>query len=215
MTKSSNYWYKGYHIENIPSKALENLLSKVNDYYFNKSIDIGCGIGRNIPLLLRKSNDITAIDNNQYAIKNVKKKFKHVNAYTLDILDLSKLFHKEFDFGLAWRVLHLGDDMHRKKTIKNIVNIMKNGSYIAIAVSSRGCLSYKQKILKGAKIISPGTIFRINDRNIEDTRHYFTEKEVEESHPQLYVRNMFKFNELSGDGKHSKEYIAALMRLDN
>ena len=105
--------------------------------------------------------------------------------------------------------------MHRKKTIENIVNIMRNGSYIAIAVSSRKCLSYKQKILKGAKIISSGTLFRINDRGIEDTRHYFTEKEIEELHPQLYVLDMFTFNELSGDGKHTKKYTAALMRLDN
>lgn len=204
MNEQSDYWYRGYYIENIPSKALERILSNIDNCTFDQSIDIGCGMGRNIPLLLRVSKKITAIDDNSKVIECVRKKFKQVGAYIMDIQDLNNFYHERFDFGVAWRILHLGDDTKRKKTINCLIDIMKDDSYLAVAVSSRKCPSYKQKILKDARIISPGTIIRINERGIHDTRHYFTEREIEKLNPMLSMEDMFIFDELSGNGKKLK-----------
>lgn len=99
-------------------------------------IEIGCGIGTIIKLILRKDNEITGVDISDKYIKFLKKQYKNVKNLKFiksDIFGLpKKVKNKFFDTVVMVNVLeHIKDD---DKALKIVNKLLKKNGKIALMV---------------------------------------------------------------------------------
>lgn len=191
-------------IPNGPSGGLQKLLEEIGP--FEMSADFGCGLGRNLPLLFKKSKHIFAYDINLEVIKSVKTKFPGVRAETISLSDID--FYDSFDLGVAWRVLHLD-----RRMIDNVVNSMKHNSYLAIALSSRNCEYYHNPQLYGGTEICDGTIQRTDSQGNLEQRHYYTHDEIVNLDTRLKMLKHEIVIEPRCAGKGFKQYHSVLYQV--
>ena len=133
INSTSDKKYAEYLIE-AQSKGWKNRLDVQRPYRNNlikyslgKTLDVGCGIGRNLSVLKRGS---LGIDHNAFMIKYLKK--KGVNALTTQEFRRDKNFKKEFDSILIAHVIEHLDNEEVKKFIKDYAKYIKKGGKILI-----------------------------------------------------------------------------------
>jgi len=118
---------------NNEEKALERMIEAKNytDWLFEsakpylkgKVLEIGCGIGNMTKLLIREKIDLTASDNNENYIQDIKTVYDGLNAFCFDI-SKGALENKadSFDTILCFNVLeHIEDDITALKNINKFL----------------------------------------------------------------------------------------------
>lgn len=106
-------------------KAIEKLNLGENDFV----IDIACGTGLNIPIILRNTKNISALDFSEEMLKEATKKFPAVKFIHGDACTF--LFEKKADKIICTYSLSLIENW--KEVIKNISrNINENGSLVIL-----------------------------------------------------------------------------------
>lgn len=118
--EKDNWWYKGKR------DLFEQL---INSRQFSHALDIGCGVGSNIPVLNAHADTVIGLDNSEKAIHYCKQKgYKNVmvgNATALPFPDHS------FDLVVCSDVLEHVDD---QKALSEIKRVLKKGGIFLFSV---------------------------------------------------------------------------------
>jgi SAM-dependent methyltransferase len=144
-----NYLAEDYnHKRRKPWKALEDFLQKIDINKLGSSgycLDIGCGNGRNFPLISFTSNHIIGLDNSiellKFAQKNansfIEKKIErkpHIQL-TLCSLDLLPIRSKTINSAYVIAVIHhIKKSKNRKVIMQQIYNIIKDNGWVIVSV---------------------------------------------------------------------------------
>lgn len=88
-------------------------------------LEVGCGEGRGIELLIEKCNSITAIDRNEYTINHLKEKFKEITFIKESVPPFNGVESDRFDSLITFQVIeHIEDD---ELFVKEIARVLKPG----------------------------------------------------------------------------------------
>lgn len=203
--KNNLIWDKLYsnrlHFSRWPWSDLISICSKYSR--FNKKLkilEIGCGVGANVPFFLSKNCDYTGVDISKNAIKFLKKKYKskRLNFIHCDYINLK--VNKKFDLIIDRGSITSGNSYVNIIRIINKINVdlKNNGKFICIDWYSKKTQSYK--ILKTKKnlvsvkkgpLFNVGSVFFINLLEIKQLFKkfkiiYLTEKLINNYMNKMY-----------------------------
>ena len=152
-----------------PNKKVEELISLLPEK--GNVLDIGCGAGGNSIFLAEKGFNITAIDNDEEAIKAIKEKYPKINTINQDILNF-KFEADKYDLILAINVLNFFKKEDAETIIENMIKSLKQGGLIyiqAFSVNEKckgfGCLFGKEELLN---YFSKNEVLECEELNIKD-----------------------------------------------
>lgn len=97
-----------------------------------EAIDLGCGYGRNALFLAECGFNVTAVDKYLDCLTGIKKKTDKITIVHADLIDYE--FTKKYDFILCAFVLHFFERNDARKFIKKMVDHLKKGGILAIAL---------------------------------------------------------------------------------
>jgi len=92
-------------------------------------LEIGCGVGRSLQLLLENCNQYTAIDKNKSLLDSIGKKYPNLHLISQNIPPLTDIPDESFDYILSFQVIeHVKND---ELFIKEVKRVLKpNGKFI-------------------------------------------------------------------------------------
>lgn len=164
MTESYyNYLAEDYNHKRRKSwKALEDFLQEIGIdklFYSGYCLDIGCGNGRNFPLISLTSNHIIGLDNSiellKFAQKNANNQIKknietkpHIQLI-LCSLDLLPIRSKAINGAYVIAVIHhIKGSKNRKLIMQQIYNILKDKGWVILSVWRKFQKKYRWFFLK-------------------------------------------------------------------
>jgi len=158
-----NYLAEDFHLKRKnPWKALDVFLIKIRtkfDIFNGFIVDIGCGNGRNIPLLKTEDNKIIGIDNSLELIK-IARKASQSNSYPKekqnkaiqfilsDFLYLPIRKNRIETIASIASLHHVRSKSNRKKAVLEMCQILKEGGYLILSIWRRYQKKYKLYFLK-------------------------------------------------------------------
>ncbi len=105
------------------------------NYLGGKVLEVGCGEGRGIPLILEHTSDFTAVDKIEAVIDELKRKFPTGTFRSMNIPPLSGLNENTYDVVLSFQVIeHIKDDAF---FLKEIARVLKPGGVALITTPNR------------------------------------------------------------------------------
>lgn len=131
---SENYYTEKYGLTRTHSEVL-NAVTIVPP---GKTLDLGCGSGRNSLYLNQKGFDVTAWDKNQMSISNLNKIIaaEGLKNIITDVVDLNTLaFDGEYDFILSTVVMMFLERDTIPRLIANMQRCTKPGGYSLIVAA--------------------------------------------------------------------------------
>ncbi|WP_269811454.1 tellurite resistance methyltransferase TehB [Buttiauxella ferragutiae] len=131
---SENYYTEKYGLTRTHSEVL-NAVTIVPP---GKTLDLGCGSGRNSLYLNQKGFDVTAWDKNQMSISNLNKIIaaEGLKNIITDVVDLNTLaFDGEYDFILSTVVMMFLERDTIPRLIANMQRCTKPGGYNLIVAA--------------------------------------------------------------------------------
>jgi len=139
----SRQYFKAYDTligECFPYKhLLETILKELNIKKEDKILDVGCGTGHFLKMLKKMGvKEITGIDNSKFALEFCKQKVSKIKLLKLDIGKPLPFQSNEFDKIVVINVLYLFSKQERKKILKELYRVLKNGGKIAVINPKKG-----------------------------------------------------------------------------
>ncbi|WP_151993371.1 tellurite resistance methyltransferase TehB [Buttiauxella massiliensis] len=131
---SENYFTEKYSLTRTHSDVV-NAVTVVRP---GKTLDLGCGSGRNSLYLNQKGFDVTAWDKNPMSISNLNKiiEAEELKNITADVVDLNTLhFDGEYDFILSTVVMMFLERNTIPGLISNMQRCTKVGGYNLIVAA--------------------------------------------------------------------------------
>ena len=110
------------------------MFSKFQDYIGKEVLDIGAGIGRNIPFYIEQCDKVVATDVFESQIETMKKEFGHYKQFEAAYLDIMngslENYAGKFDTILCINVIeHLPDDL---KAVERMAECLRPGGHLII-----------------------------------------------------------------------------------
>lgn len=131
---SENYFTEKYGL----TRTHSDVVSAVTIVPPGKTLDLGCGSGRNSLYLNQKGFDVTAWDKNPMSISNLNKiiEAEGLKNITADVVDLNTLhFDGEYDFILSTVVMMFLERNTIPGLISNMQRCTKPGGYNLIVAA--------------------------------------------------------------------------------
>ena len=131
---SENYYTEKYGL----TRTHSDVVNAVTVVPPGKTLDLGCGSGRNSLYLNQKGFDVTAWDKNPMSISNLNKiiEAEGLKNITADVVDLNTLhFDGEYDFILSTVVMMFLDRNTIPGLIANMQRCTKVGGYNLIVAA--------------------------------------------------------------------------------
>ncbi len=174
----NNYWDCIYNDKVLLTDESDNWL----DHSFNliknknKALDLGCGLGNNLEVLINAGFQVTAIDISQVAITKVKTMFPNVNAECIDFQEPLPYEDNEFDLIVADLSLHYFDELETKEIVKELRRVSNNESILLFRVNSLAEMDNDEVL---GDEIEPNLYFKNGNLkryfSIEDVHRLFSE----------------------------------------
>jgi 2-polyprenyl-3-methyl-5-hydroxy-6-metoxy-1,4-benzoquinol methylase len=126
--------------DNIPSdNPLHQRLFKAyvvaQDYVKGNLLEVGCGEGRGVEMLMAKSNQFTAIDKIEDALQVLRKKFPSGKFISMNIPPFGDLKENEYDCVVSFQVIeHIQND---SLFLKEIHRVLKPGGIALLTTPNR------------------------------------------------------------------------------
>jgi len=167
-----------------------NLADKINQ---KRVCDIGCGDGRNIPLLISCGLKVSATEVNNEIVEKVKSNLSNINKskYTIRVGLNNDLPFKNnyFDYLLSWNVCYyMGKERDFQRHVHEYSRVLKKDGTLILSIPKKSCFIYKgsKKIAGGYSIIKNDP-FKI--RNGETLKIFQNEKDIEKE----FSTNFYQF----------------------
>lgn len=191
-TKEEITWDKAFESGSYSLASPDNyVLNFVKTLPHGKTaLDLGCGLGRHIPVLRNKFGLSIGIDISDKAILSSRNIISHSSSSSShsflhsSVASLVKgnmlaipFRDNSFDLILAWRVIHIGKSSECRQTIDELYRLIKPGGKLLASIrSSNNTLCYLGE--KNGKKLEERT-FRLNEEGIAGAvYHFFDEKDV-------------------------------------
>jgi len=98
-------------------------------------LDVGCGNGRLLDVLVGKKINYLGVDNSQKLIEIAKKNYPNFNFLVADILELTKVINKKFDYIILVAVFHhLPGQELRLKAFSQLKQLLSEDGQIIFSV---------------------------------------------------------------------------------
>jgi ubiquinone/menaquinone biosynthesis C-methylase UbiE len=105
------------------------------DYVQGNLLEVGCGEGRGINLMMERTTSYTAIDKIAPIIEDLQKKYPQGKFMSMNIPPFGGVADNQFDSVVSFQVIeHIGDD---RGYLKEIHRVMKPGSVALITTPNR------------------------------------------------------------------------------
>lgn len=105
------------------------------DYVYGDVLEVGCGEGRGIGLLLQSATSFTAVDKLEDVISNLRLKYPTARFLSMNIPPLGELRDNEYDSVVSFQVIeHIRDDL---LFLKEIHRVLKPGGMALITTPNR------------------------------------------------------------------------------
>ena len=209
----NDYWHSKYDLGEGASEGLVELLTHLpSDFASQHSLDIGCGQGRNFHAIKSLSKYLVGIEPNKTAAESSVLSNGADEVLDTTFQDYASQASGLSDLIVGWRVMHLGTLRECQANIEILTQLLNEGGYMALALSSRDCPYYGiTKSESGGIEIEDGTVKRSNKN--DDVRHFFTYDELEGVHQSLQIVAHNQFSERKGGSPHKfKKYHAVLFQ---
>jgi len=119
--EQDNWWYKS-------KRDLWDRILKKTNKRFSSALDIGCGVGSNLKILEKYSQNVQGIDYSEKAIDYCrKKKYQHVSIGDVHHLNINN----KYDLILCSDILEHVDD---NKAMQEISKVLKSGGWLIFSV---------------------------------------------------------------------------------
>lgn len=138
MKIDKNYWDAFFE---QPQKIVfdyDGWLSKYNEYLVpgSRVLDLGCGSGINISILLHYKLNVTASDFSQNALEIVESQFPEVKTSCFDMTDEFPFHENSFDIVIADLSLHYFSWSNTNKIIDEVSRVLKSSGVLFARVHS-------------------------------------------------------------------------------
>ena len=105
------------------------------DYVKGDVLEVGCGEGRGVDVLIAQSNSFTAVDKIESVIQMLSKKFPQGKFISMNIPPLGSLKNNSYDFVVSFQVIeHIQND---KLYLEEIHRVLKPGGTALITTPNR------------------------------------------------------------------------------
>jgi ubiquinone/menaquinone biosynthesis C-methylase UbiE len=105
------------------------------DYTKGDVLEVGCGEGRGVDVLIKQSKSFTAVDKIESVIKNLAAKFPEGKFMSMNIPPLGSLEDNSYDYVISFQVIeHIQDD---KLYLKEIHRVLKPGGTALFTTPNR------------------------------------------------------------------------------
>ncbi|HEY0654012.1 MAG TPA: class I SAM-dependent methyltransferase [Chryseosolibacter sp.] len=105
------------------------------DYVKGNVLEVGCGEGRGVDLLIRKSESFTAVDKIESLIKNLSEKFPQGKFMSMNIPPLGSLKDNTYDYVVSFQVIeHIKND---ELFLREIHRVLKPGGIALLTTPNR------------------------------------------------------------------------------
>src|SRR5687767_5454618 len=105
------------------------------DYVHGDVLEVGCGEGRGIDLLIKKARTFTAVDKIGPVINRLQEKYKTGKFISMNIPPLSGLADNTYDVVVSFQVIeHIEDD---ELFLREIHRVMKPGGIALLTTPNR------------------------------------------------------------------------------
>lgn len=105
------------------------------EYVNGEVLEVGCGEGRGVDLLIRQSQSFTAVDKIESVIKNLAEKFPQGKFLSMNIPPLGDLKDNTYDFVVSFQVIeHIKND---ELFLREIHRVLKPGGTALLTTPNR------------------------------------------------------------------------------
>ncbi|MFN3839743.1 MAG: class I SAM-dependent methyltransferase [Cyclobacteriaceae bacterium] len=105
------------------------------DYVHGEVLEIGCGEGRGVELLLQKASRFTAVDKIDQALATLRQKFPQADFIAMNLPPLTGLPDNHFDCVISFQVIeHIKDD---RLFLQEVNRVLKPGGMALITTPNR------------------------------------------------------------------------------
>ena len=105
------------------------------DYVRGDVLEVGCGEGRGVGLLMEKSKSFTAVDKIEPVVEELRKKYPNGKFLSMNIPPLGGLKNDEYDSIVTFQVIeHIEDD---ELFLKEIHRVLKPGGVALVTTPNR------------------------------------------------------------------------------
>ena len=175
------------NLKNLPNKVTPNIL------------ELGCGTGNNLPLILNEGFNAYGIDGSKSAIEISKTKLTEYKNCTLEVMDLSKLNYENyfFDMIIDRQSIYANIPQNIELIFQEVSRVLKkDGIFISFMYNINDY--HHKKILNDksyAQEIDTKTYTNFKGGTFKDNGvvHFFTMKEIE----KLCFKNKLEILSLS------------------
>ncbi len=154
LEKNTNIGYWEQVLE-APTPAYKELFEAEEKYLQeniipdSKVLDIGCGEGRNMSSILKKTPYIYGIDNDQKAVDDALNNFKDID--TVKVLKAEAIFlpfeDKTFDTTIMFHVFY-NLDTQKVPALKEVARVLKKDGFLILSTFSETAFEERMKIYK-------------------------------------------------------------------
>lgn len=184
------YWQK---VINEPPKAFKEWFEEEESYLLENIsendfvLDLGCGNGKNIETILRKTKKVTGVDNDPIATKKASETFKKRGDVKIILADASELPFQEDTFDVVTNLELIGNvgDL-KQKIFQETHRVLKNTGILILSIYAETAFDERMKMYKS--IDSP-------IEKIEGTTVYFDKSLGAHISEQFSLEQLQEFGE--------------------
>jgi ubiquinone/menaquinone biosynthesis C-methylase UbiE len=152
MSTNIGYWEE---VLKAPTPAYQELFDAEIKYLLDniksgaKTLDIGCGEGRNIKTILNRSKDVTGIDNDPIAVKDASDNFSGIPSVRIVCAEAVNLPFEDESFDVVTFLMILPNlDKQKEKGLREAARVLKSDGLLILSTFSEEAFDERMKVYK-------------------------------------------------------------------
>lgn len=192
-TTNIGYWQK---IVSEPPQAFKKWFDIEKEYLLQNIpengtvLDLGCGNGKNIEIILKKTKKVFGVDNDPIAVQNAKNVFKDIPEVQIILGDASQLSFEENSFDVVMVLELIGNvGEFKDKIFSETKRVLKNNGIIILSIYAETAFEERMRVYKESNCPI---------KEIVGTTVYFDESVGANISEQFSLEELISFGEKAG-----------------